>query len=64
MEFKDVFHECSDHILNSDGVFEGNEVGIFCKSINHYQDHVFVMRYRRAFNEVHGDVAPSKIKHR
>jgi hypothetical protein len=44
MVFEYVINEGFSYCSDSDGMLQGNEVGIFCKSVNNHQYHVLVLR--------------------
>ena len=64
MQTIDLIKEYLSHLLCCIGMLEGDEKAILSESINYHQYHILVMRHREALNEIHANMAPSKVRDR
>uniref|UniRef100_A0A0A9BXC3 Uncharacterized protein n=1 Tax=Arundo donax TaxID=35708 RepID=A0A0A9BXC3_ARUDO len=61
MQFDYVVNKNLGYSLDSIWVGQWNEMGILCKSINNDQNYLFSLRFRKAFNKIHGELRPCHI---
>lgn len=54
----DVLKENMSNILGSEWVGEANEVGKLQEPVNYNQNCIFVIRFGKAFHEIHRYVTP------
>jgi hypothetical protein len=58
MELQDVVNEQIGNLMESVGMWQGYNVCIVCKHVNHYKNGICASRSRESFNEIQADLGP------
>lgn len=59
VEAKHLTDKDVSHLRYRVGVFDGDKLGIFGKSINHHQYPITTLGRGKAFNEIHSNIDPN-----